>query len=363
MSPLSAQLPLGTRARDNARPMSDSASPPPHLHKVTLLLAIAGLLVAGYSLWRGDSTRDREDATRDRVSVLESANAALRAELAAASERESKAREELQRQWQSLADLPTQVRDLTSSHEDLRARTERPQRAWSRAEALYLIELAQRRLNFDRDVQTAIAALEAADARLASLRDPSLNAARARIARDLQALRAVPDPDVAGVLARISAIESQIGDLQLRGVMAGERFDVEQPDDSRSIFRRAWESVTGAFANLFTVHRLDDAHGAVVSMEQQMLRRQHVSLLAFAARQAAMRGDGATYTATVNEMREWLVRYFGASATADAVAQELTALAAIDIAPKLPDVSGAAALLLRGSASPPARNEAQPDAQ
>lgn len=331
--------------------MSEPASPAPHTHKVTLLLAIAGLLVAGYALWRGDTTRDREDATRDRVLELETANTALRAELAAAVERESRARAELQRQWQGLADLPAQVRDLTSSHEDLRARTDRPQRAWSRAEALYLIELAQRRLNFDRDVQTAIAALEAADARLASLRDSSLSAVRKRIAQDLQALRAVPQPDIANVMTRIAAIETQIDALPLKGVLAGERVDVERSDEARSFLQRSWDAVTGAFDRLFTVHRLDDAHGAVVSLEEQMLRRQHLTMLAFAARQAALRGDRVAYATALDDMRNWLQRYFNGSAASEAAARELASLAQIDIAPALPDVSGAAALLSRSASA------------
>lgn len=348
-NPSWAQLPHGIRARDNAALMTESTPPPPHTHKATLLLAIAGLLVAGYGLWRGDTTRDREDATRDRVLELETANTALRAELSAAVERERTAREELQRQWREFASLPSQVRDLTASHEDLRARTDRPQRAWSRADALYLIELAQRRLNFDRDVQTAIAALEAADARLASLRDASLSAVRQRIARDLQALRAIPQPDIAGIMARLAAVEAQIGNVSLKGMLAGERIEVERSATTRSFVERAWDKVTGAFARLFVVHRLDDAHSATVSLDEQMLRRQHLSMLSFAARQAAMRGDRVTYSSAVTEMREWLQRYFSDSPATDAALQELSALSEIDVAPALPNVSGAAALLSRAT--------------
>jgi len=335
------------RARDNARPMSESTPPGTHTHKITLLLAIAGLFVAGYGLWRSDATRDREDATRDRVAQLETGYTALHAEMTAALARATQAREDLQRQWQELAALPAQVRDLTASHEDLRARTERPQRAWSRAEALYLIELAQRRLNFDRDVPTAIAALEAADARLASLSDPSLNASRARIAQDLQALRSVPQPDIVGVMSRIAAIEAQLHNAPLKGVLAGELLEVEQPQADRSFLRRSWDSITGAFTRLFTVHRLDEAHGAVVSIEEQMLRRQHLSILSFAARQAAMRGDGMAYHNAINDMRNWLERYFVDSPAREAASMELSTLLQIDVAPTLPNVSGATTLLQR----------------
>src|SRR3712207_7298207 len=54
---------------------------------------------------------------------------------------------------------PRQLQELASSVEELRGRAEGPERAWSRAEALFLVELAQRRLTLDRDVETAIVAL------------------------------------------------------------------------------------------------------------------------------------------------------------------------------------------------------------
>jgi uroporphyrin-3 C-methyltransferase len=339
------RLPLGMHARDNARPMTDSTAPAPHTHRVTLLIAIVGVAIACYALWRSDNTRDREDATRDRVQQLETANTALHTELTAAIERETKLRADLMKKWQQLADLPQQVKDLTAAHEDLRARTERPQRAWSRAEALYLIELAQRRLNFDRDTQTAMVALESADSRLASLRDPSLTAVRERIAKDLQALRATPVPDRTGIVARLLAVEKQIESASLKGTLVGQRTP-EDADASQSILQRTWASLSSAISRLFSVRHIDNSHGAIVSLEEQALRRQHFSLLGFSARNAVMRNDQTGYRSAIDAMRSWLAQYFDAT-PADAAARELAALTEINIAPTLPDVSGAAQMLTR----------------
>ena len=46
-----------------------------------------------------------------------------------------------------------------------------------RAEALYLLELAERRLKLEGDVNTAIVAMESADARLATINDPAVRVA------------------------------------------------------------------------------------------------------------------------------------------------------------------------------------------
>ena len=92
--------------------------------------------------------------------------------------------------------MPAQLAELGSAIEELSARTEAPQRGWARSEALYLLELAQRRLELERDVRTAIVAMEHADARLSTLRDPALGEVRRLIAAELGALRAVPVPDL-----------------------------------------------------------------------------------------------------------------------------------------------------------------------
>ena len=132
----------------------------------------------------------------------------LRAELKSQHAPAAGARE-LDRRLDALDDVPKQVQELASSVEELRGRAEGPERAWSRAEAMFLLELAQRRLALDRDVETAIVALESADARLASLRDQAVAPVRQQIARELQALRAVRQPDTTGILARLASAEEQ----------------------------------------------------------------------------------------------------------------------------------------------------------
>jgi uroporphyrin-3 C-methyltransferase len=327
--------------------MPDSTEPAPHTHRVTLLIALVGVVLAGYSLWRVDNTSNREDATRDSLQQFQTAQATLRAELNAATEREEKWHAELQKQWQQLMELPQQVKDLAAAHEDLRARTERPQRAWTRAEALYLIELAERRLSFDRDTATAIAALESADARLASLREASLSGVRERIVKDLQALKAVPVPDRVGVATRLAAVESQVDNLPLKGIIVGQRTETAAADESPSIFGKAWNAITDAVDRMFVVRRVDAAHGSVVSLEEQVLRREHLKLLLFSARSATQRSDQAAYRTALDAAKSGLAQYFNESPSVSGATREVEALAAINISPPLPDISGTEQLLAR----------------
>ena len=177
--------------------------------RLTTAIAVLALATAGYALMRLDSTRDRLDQVNDLSRTLDAERKVLRAELKSLSSRERQSTRQLDHRLDTLDEVPKQLQELASSVEELRGRAEGPERAWSRAEAMFLLELAQRRLVLDRDVQTAIIALESADTRLASLRDASLTPVRTQIARDLQSLRAIHQPDHTGILARLATAEER----------------------------------------------------------------------------------------------------------------------------------------------------------
>lgn len=62
---------------------------------------------------------------------------------------------------------------------------------WLMAETEYLIQLANHRLLLEKDVTTAIVALESADKRLAEISDPALLKVRNIIAKDIQDRKSV----------------------------------------------------------------------------------------------------------------------------------------------------------------------------
>ena len=66
------------------------------------------------------------------------------------------------------------------------------------AEVAYLLGIAQQRLSFERDVPTAIRAMEAADQRFLNLIRPDLETVRAVLMADINDLRAVPVVDTIG---------------------------------------------------------------------------------------------------------------------------------------------------------------------
>jgi uroporphyrin-III C-methyltransferase len=316
--------------------------------RLTTAIAVLALATAGYALWRLDAARDRLDAVNDLVRTLEADRAVLRTELKALGSRERQARRELDRRLDALSEAPQRLQELSSAVEELRGRAAGPERAWSRAEALFLLELAQRRLALERDVETAVVALEAADARLASLRDPSFVLVRQQIARDLQALRAVPQPDVAGILARLTTAEDGALHLPVKGIVASERSALDRSALPESALARAWSMIRRTLAGLIVVRPVDDVGGRVVTREEALLRRQHLQLLLFAARTAVTRHDNESYRNSLASARRWLGEFFDLSdPAAQGLLKEIQALEPLDIDPPLPEIGDATRALRR----------------
>ena len=316
--------------------------------RLTTALAVLALATAAYSLWRLDATRDRLDVVNDMARTLEADRAVLRAEIKTLATRERQARRELNRRLDLLTDAPTQLQELAVSVEELRGRTHGPERAWSRAEALFLLELAQRRLALDRDIETAIVALESADARLASLRDPSFAPVRQQIARELQALRAVRPPDAAGILARLATAEEQAMTSAVKGVVATERAAFDRSALPEGMLARAWSILRRTLANLVVVRPVDDRAGRILTAEEALLRRQHLQLLLFSARTAVVRHDAPGYRSALASARRWLDEFFDLSdPTAQNLLTEVQALEPLDVDPALPDISGSTRALQR----------------
>ena len=316
--------------------------------RLTTTMAALALATSIYALLRIDSTRDRLDRTNDFARAAQAERAQLRADLKSQTNRQRSSARELDRRVDVLEDVPKQVEELMFSLEQLRGRAEGPERAWSRAEAMFLLELAQRRLAFDRDVKTAVVALEAADARLAALRDQAVAPVRQQIARELQALRSVQQPDTIGVLARLASAEEQAARLPIKGVLATERRTTDRSTLPEGMLARAWAMARNTLANLIVVRKVDDRAGSIVTAEEAQVRRQHLQLLLFAARAALERHDVTAYRTALAGARQWLGDYFELSSPgAQALLEQIQQLEPIDIDPQLPDISGSARALQR----------------
>jgi uroporphyrin-3 C-methyltransferase len=320
-------------------------------------LAVLGLLLAVYAHWRFERVDQRIDRLRSQAAELRTAQDQVDARLRSLTADLESSRAAWRSELRGLREMPAQVEELGQSVEELRTRTEAPQRAWVRAEALYLLELAERRLYLERDVQTAIAAMESADARLATLNDPAVREVRAKLALELSSLRAVQVPDVPQVLSRIGRLEEAVSTLPVIGMPVSQVRRVEAEPAEQGVLERAWRRLRQAMRDLVSLRRIEPATARLVTQEEESLRRQHLELLLFAARIAAMQPDGAAYSHSLRAAGSWIGQYFDpASPEVSAAMAELTALELTIVEPPLPKIGDGGRLLqgiIRGSTSPP----------
>lgn len=335
----------------NARRARSGASP------MLVAIAVVALALAVYAHFRFEQFDGRIDRLRTQAAQLRATQDRLAGQLATLNARLETSQNAMRTELRGLRELPAQVSELGQSVEELRTRTEAPQRAWVRAEAMYLLELGERRLRLEHDVGTAIVAMETADARLATLNDPAVADVRRMLAEELAALRAVPMPDLTAVLTRISAMEAAVPTLPVLGVPATDaRRPAEEPEPKGPL-ERGLHRLSEALRDLVSLKRIDPATTRLVTQEEESLRRQHLDLLLFSARVAAMEPDAVAYQQSLQAASTWLGEFFDVSSPrAAAMESELVALRGINIAPPLPAVGTAARQLqrvMRGNAAPP----------
>ena len=335
----------------NSRRPGRGASP------MLVALAALGLLLAAYAHWRIGQYDARYDRLRNQIADLRGVQDRLGGRLQSLAADLESSRATWRNELRGLREVPAQVNELGRSVEELRTRTESPQRAWVRAEALYLLELAERRLELEGDVETAIVAAESADARLATLDDPGLREVRAKLSGEIAALRAVPLPDLADVMSRIDRLEGAVPGLPVIGMPVSEVRRTRPEPAVEGALQRAWRRVSQAARDLVTLRRIEPATARLVTQEEDLLRRQHLELLLFSARIAAMRPDGAAFGQSLRAAGAWMGQYFDTARPEVAAAlEDIAALGEVNIDPDLPSVGEARRLLqsvIRGSASAP----------
>jgi uroporphyrin-3 C-methyltransferase len=219
---------------------------------------------------------------------------------------------------------------------------------WKLREIEHLLIVAGQRLTLQQDVATALAALQAADARLEDLADPSWNALRRQLVAEMNALRSVDSVDNAGIALYFADMMTRVADLPLRD---GKPVDAQgAASDSNEAQPGGWRE---KLSNLWTVLRAQvvvkdrEIPEFVVFDPELRYLLQHSLRLEFAnARLAALSRDDRNFKASMTGIKELLNTYFNTEAppVADLLAR-LESYSSQTLNPELPDISGSLNLL------------------
>lgn len=204
---------------------------------------------------------------------------------------------------------------------------------WTLSDIEQIVITASQQLQLAGNVKAAIIALETADQRLLRLDKPQFTRLRQAIANDLARLHATPYVDQTGVSLKLSAMAEGIDQWPLAST------HTKMPAKEQKAKESLTQGLLEEFKNLVQIRRLDQGEPALLMPEQEYFLRQNLELRLLTARISLLSRDTAGYQADLNAAGKLLARYFNTRDAAVAAAQaELRRLAALNAAPKLPDL-------------------------
>ncbi len=204
---------------------------------------------------------------------------------------------------------------------------------WTLSDIEQIVLTASQQLQLAGNVKAAIIALETADQRLLRLDKPQFTRLREAIASDLARLHATPFVDQTGISLKLSVLAENIRQWPLASV------HTKKPAKAASGQTTLTRDLLAEFKNLVQIRRLDQGEPALLIPEQEYFLRHNLELRLLAARLALLSRDAAGYQADLGAAGKLLARYFNTQDAAVAAARaELRRLAALDAAPKLPEL-------------------------
>ena len=294
-----------------------------------IFLAVVLLLVAGgwYSYdYLAGYNKKLSDLAAQQVSLLQQNN---------------KLKEEFVSKWEI---LKQQQDDLTDHINTLREKNQYLRKDWLLLEAEYLIQLANQRLLFERDVNTAIAALESADERLRDTGDPGAIKVRKVISEAIQSLKQVPQSDLAGLSLTLSTINKDIEKLPLSTPDPKSKEQEMQRDMAESRNVSSWKQLPAAvwrdLKNLVVIRDHDKPVQPLLSPEERFFLMENLRLQIEQARLAMLSGQARVYKERIETAILWIQQHFDKeSAVTRSTIETLQKVSAVAITPELPDIS------------------------
>ena len=218
---------------------------------------------------------------------------------------------------------------------------------WALAEVEYLLIIAFHRLLLEKDINTALVAMQSAESRLAGLRNPDLIPVREQLVTDINQLEAVNRVDITGLAIYLADIIDRSSGLPLKKPEAvqikndgnsGERSD-NQPDQSmniKSALARAWEEIK----SLVVIRKGSESRYEFLLPEQSYFLGQNLRLELENARLSVLNRDTDNFRTSITLITDWLLAYYDNSdASVANIIDTMSKMADIELDPPVPDIS------------------------
>ena len=213
------------------------------------------------------------------------------------------------------------------------------------SEVEQMLVLASQQLQLAGNVRGALAALQAADQRLARAEKLAATPLRRAITQDMDRLKAVAQPDAVGIAVKIDGLINQVEALPLviaetQPVRTASRYrDPSEQGLSRAA-RDFWEEMKG----LVRIRDMETPDVALLTPAQTYFLRENLKLRLLAARVALVARDEASFREDVRAAQAWIAKYFDTKARPTAAAlASLKQVAESPVTIAVPDINASLA--------------------
>jgi uroporphyrin-3 C-methyltransferase len=216
---------------------------------------------------------------------------------------------------------------------------------WALAEIEHLLIIATQELSLDADVNTALAAMQAADDRLRGMADPLLLNTRSQLLSDITALKSVTAVDITGMALYMADIINRVEQLPLKN---SERSAAQQDTggglseepEKQPLWKRLLRTVWHELKNLVVISRGKDTGIPPPMPEQRYYLHQSLRMELDAARLAIVQRDSDNLRASLELVQQWLEKYFDVhDAAISNIMVSLRQMSGVTLRPEMPDIS------------------------
>lgn len=306
-----------------------------------LILSLVILLIAGgggYYLWQ-----QQQQSQKQYQLQLSSLQQQITEVQATSSRLSQSVNGNQQAVTQLQSELHTQLEELNALSQRAITISNRSQRGWMLNEIDYLLRIAHRRLEISRDINSAIAALQAADQRLHDLGDMNLFNIRKQLAKDIAALKALHQVDVNGTALALDQIILLVHELPFKTAQDEIKSQLEDNQQTPAEPEKGSgfvDSVITTMMNIGDIKVHKNAVKPASSQQQQIQIEQLLQTYLLSARLAVLRYDQMQFSHDIEQSQQLLhLHYKTADNRVQQMQKDLANFSGLVLNPELPEIT------------------------
>ncbi len=243
--------------------------------------------------------------------------------------------------------LPNRLLSVEERLGAMQGVSEDARRRWLKAETEYYLTVANGELQLAGDWENAVMALVLADEKLQELANPAFSVVRQRIQSEIQALRAVAQPDAEGLILNLGALALRVNELPIRSRLSASNPTGQALGPATELgLPRFWQTLKDGLSGMIRIERLGEPAGEILTLEQSDLARQRALVALNTAQLALLREQPEVFRQSLATVSNILGQDFeSADPSVISALGLIEEMLSIDIAPPRPDISGSLDLL------------------